>query len=648
MVWNISMPDAEWVTREHPDLESIIREVADKKVVAIDTETTGLDNVRCRVLYWSLSWESQPGFFRRLCLRSDTLGAFRQARIFDDPSREWCFANAKFDLHMLFNTGIDVKGTICDTQVMHALLYEEESHRLEHMARQVLGWQWKDDFKTGFKKEGPEAFLTRLEREDRDRLVEYASNDAYGTLFLRNKLKQELEEAATWSLYPELYSTLHDIFYKIEAPFTRVLWKCERNGFYVDRNYLQSINGPVSEELTRIEREIWRQVGWAINLNSPPQLRKYFFEEKKYKPFKMTKGGRSGVKEASTDADTLEFLATELGDPVADLMLKYRELDKLKGTYVEGIQEALDPWGRVHTHFNQDVARTGRLSSSDINLQNIPRPDTDKFRIRKAFIPEKGNNLIVADYEALEMRLLAAAAMEQDMIDIFKQGKDIHMGNASLVFNIPYEELAKAKKTDKDVKAGKLPESAMTDHYKFCLQKRQEVKTIGFGLNYGMKEAKLARDLGITKEEALALMDRYMARYPAVKHFYDEAINTVRKTGYAFTLLGRRRFLPEILAARNDLRWRAERQASNVPIQGTAADVVKMAMIQCDQANILDDFGYHMLIQVHDELAFEGPEETTEPCQARIQEIMEDSLPSKLAVDLKVSIAHGKSWMDCH
>lgn len=646
MAWNISMPDGEWFTSETPGLEALVREVADTPVMAIDTETTGLNYMKDRVLYWSLSWERRgtPGHFRRVCLRSDTLPAF--ARVFKNPDREWSFVNAKYDMHMLFNMGFELKGKIFDTSVMHSLLYEEERHDLDHMATSVLGWTWKDDFKTGFKTEGPLGFLTRLEMEDLPRLVEYASNDAYGTIFLRNKLKKELEEARTWSLYPETFPTLWELFHKTEAPFTRVLWKCERAGAFVDVNYLKSIEGPVTAELNKVEREIVRLVGRPINTNSRNQLSDYFFKEKNYRPLKMTKGGKSGVKAPAVDFDTLEYLVQQYNDPVAENMLIQRDLAKLKGTYVEGIQGSRDDYGRVHTRFNQDVARTGRLSSSDINLQNIPRPDTDKFRIRRAFIPEPGNNLIVADYEALEMRLLACAAMEPDMIQIFLDNKDIHMGNASLVFGIPYDDMKKAKSIDKEVKEGARPESDMTDYYQRCLLARQHVKTIGFGLNYGMKENKLARDLKISKKEALDLMERYMSRYPAVRNFYASSIETVRQTGYAFTLLGRRRFLPEIASAQSDVRWRAERQASNVPIQGTAADVVKMAMIKCDEANLLDEFGVHMLIQVHDELMFEGPEETTEPAKKRIREIMEDSLPTKLAVPLKVSIGSGKSWMD--
>lgn len=643
MAWNVHMPDAEWFT-PCAEIESVVREVDATKIIAVDTETTGLNYMRDIPLYWSMAWERPNGQIRRLCLRADTLPYFKHC--FAAADKEWVFANAKYDIHMLKNVGISIAGLVCDTPVMHSLLYEEESHALAHMGRQVLGWEWKDDFKEGFKKEGPFAFLTRLEQQDLPRLVEYASNDAYGTLMIRKELYRQLANAPTWSAFPDLFPTLLELFYKVEAPFTKVLWKCERAGVYIDAPYLKAIEGPVTQELQKIEREINRIVGWPLNTNSGPQLRKYFFEEKGYSPLKMTKGGKKGTREASVDAETLEYLASKYQDPVAKLMVSFRDLDKLKGTYVEGIQADLDPFGRVHTRFNQDVARTGRLSSANINLQNIPRPDGDKFKIRRAFIAEPGNDMIVADYEALEMRILAAASGERDMVQIFLDNKDIHMGNASLVFGLPYDDIKAAKKIDKEVKEGKRPESDMTDYMTKCLNSRQQVKEIGFGLNYGMKENNLAHRLGCTKEQALELMDKYMSRYPAVRKFYDESINQVKQCGYAFTLLGRRRFLPEITSSQNDVRWRAERQASNVPIQGTAADVVKMAMIKCDEEDIHGEFGYHMLIQVHDELMFEGPEETVEPAKKRIKEIMEDSLPIRLQVPLTVSIGSGKNWLD--
>lgn len=653
MGWNIDIPTAEWVTPATGNLESIIREIEDQPLVSIDTETTGKDDYMTEtVLYWSLSWESKlrPGTFRRACLRADTLPFFNP--IFSDYDREWPFVNAKFDLHRLYNMSALIKGKIYDTCVMHALLYEESPHRLEYMANHLLGWQWKDDFKKGFREEGPKNFLPRLEREELARLVEYASNDAYGTHQIFCKLKKELQETSTWSLYPEKYSTLGDYFFKIEAPFTRVLWKMERRGIFIDEPFLQAAMGPAATEIDKVSREVWGIVGHPINLNSPDQVAKYFFEEKGYPTRKMTKGGKTGIKKPSTDADTIEWLAEEYRDPVAERMLVIRDLTKVSGT-MKGIFEGRDQNGRCHTHFNQDTARTGRLSTSDIQFQNIPKPESDQFKVRRAFCARAKRRLIVADQEQLEMRLLAAATVsednpegEKDMIQIFLDGKDIHMGNAQLVFGIPYDDLVLAKKIDKGVKAGKLPASDITEYVKRCLEARDAIKSIGFGLNYGMKEGKLARQIKKTKQEAKALMEQYMSRYPAVSHFYASAIASAREYGYSYTILGRRRFHPEIVSMNNLERWEAERKAVNNEIQGTAADVLKMAMIQIDACDLDIHYGCEMINQVHDELVFDSPEEETDECMEIIKDIMEHPFDRDLKVPLIASIGSGQNWMD--
>ena len=510
--WNIAMPDAEWCTAEMPEkVTELVNELRQMKRVAIDTETTGLRFMTDIPLYWSLSWRRANGEARRACLRADALHFFRE--IFQDPERDWEFVNAKYDTHILYNVGIRLAGRLNDVSVRHALLYEEDSHSLKDMSGQILGWRWMsfEDTFGKIDKSSPNFLqdtLIRCEHTDRQKLVEYASNDAYGTLVLAETLDKELEEAEILSLYPDMYPNLYQYFKRLEVPFTKALWKCERNGNYVDTDYLKNIEDPVRKEIDSINIELNQRVrallatteetlkkkmltmmvGGVFNPNSPKQLQVLFFDVKGYKPLKMTNGGKSGVRQPSVDSDFLESIRHV--DKEAEIILRNREITKLYGTYVIGLQDARDMHGRVHTKYNADVARTGRLSSSQPNLQNIPRPDGDKFGIRRAFIPEEGNILVVADYEQLEMRLLAAAAGEQDMIDIFLKGIDIHMGNASFVYGIPYEDMEKAKKTEKKVKASELPESAMTDYFKKCMQARQEVKAIGFGQPMSQAEVK--------------------------------------------------------------------------------------------------------------------------------------------------------------
>lgn len=384
---NVDLPDAEWYTQDSEDLEPLVREITeDVPILAIDTETTGLDVVKDMPLFWSLSWGD-----RRICMHADTLPYFKDALL--DPTKKWVLANAKYDQHILANIGLPLAGELIDMQVMHALLFEEQPHGLKHVAKEILGWAW-NDFKDTFrfnkggkltldslpkdvvdsKGEAKGAFQTVQDailwsyKNDLPRLIEYASNDAYGTFQAYLALKKQLEEAPIHSLYPDRYSTLWDYFYKIEVPFTRVLWSCERHGAKVDQAYLDGIQTPVEIELERLKREINQKAGRLINPNSTPDLRKYFFVECKLKSKKMTKGGKSGNQQASLDADVLEELSYQ--HPVAKMLLEYRELEKLLGTYVKGLSNHMDHQGRIHTRFNQDIARTGRLSSSGPNLWN--------------------------------------------------------------------------------------------------------------------------------------------------------------------------------------------------------------------------------------------------------------------------------------
>lgn len=640
--WNIDTPPTEYYDCQSRGLDKVVREVIALPEVAIDTETTGLNTWQDVPLYWSLAWDK-----RRMTLNASALPYFAEA--FADPYKKWIFANAKYDAHILANLNVQIAGKLVDTQVQHSLLYEERSHRLKDMSLHLFDWRWmdfQDTFGKITKEHTPTDLIKKVELENFALLVEYASNDAWGTWQIYKELNKQLQNAVTYSLFrdiPPHIETLYDLFTKVEIPYTKVLWKNERNGVSIDEAYLARMAPQAEQELTELEREIDREVNGHINPRSTAQLRDIFFNKLNVKPLKNTKGGKSGTKVGSINEDFLNYYKDDI--PLANLLAQHRKLSKLHGTYIVGLSKILDPNKRVHTTFNQDIARTGRLSSKEPNLQNIPKPENDKWNLRKAFIASPGNVLIVGDYEQLEMRILACASFDRTMIDMINSGKDFHMGTASRLFGIVYDEIVESKKIGKAVKKYKtLPESALTPRVKECLFAREVAKTVGFGLVYGLGERSTAKQLKISREEAAEKIKQFKELMPRAEEFKHETIAETIKTGYAFTILGRRRNVPQILSNRNDERAQGERIAVNTPIQGSAADVVKMAQIQLDKVGLDKRFGCHSLMQVHDELVHECPAEVAEEARLEIKDCMEHPFTINLAVPLSVDINIGNNW----
>jgi DNA polymerase-1 len=662
MSWNIDLPTARYYdarTNSH-ELEMVIREVYNADTVAIDTETTGLVKWKDIPLYWSLAWGNN-----RCTLHADMLRYFTPC--FKNEGITWVLANAKYDMHILANFGHQLYGKWHDVQVMHALLFDDKPHKLKYIANHVLGWTWAD-FQDQFGKicstQSPQQLIERAERENFSLLIEYASNDAWGTLKSYEALRTMLQREVTFSLFrnaPPYIDTLWDFFTKIEAPFTKVLWKMERRGIKVDRARFAAARPEAENKLKEIEREITQRVGSHLNANSPAQVSAYA-NSLGIKPLKWTKGGKSGVRQPSWDSTTLEYYRHEV--PVFGLILQQREYSKLLGTYIIGLHELLDPNDRIHSSFNQDVARTGRLSSSDPNLQNIPRPENDHWNLRGAFITEPGWKMIAADYSQLEMRLLASAAQEQSMVDIFLRGWDIHAGNASLMFNVPYEDVDASKDLLK--KMAKLePQDALAEaesklpgvsqralshrisldaYLRDCAGYRSAAKNIGFGLNYGMGPGKLAGGLNCSVEEAKAKIAQYKSTYPAVERFMAEAIEEGRKYGFAFTVMGRRRNIPMIASSDKAQRSLGERLAVNTQIQGSAADVVRMAQVNIDASALDYIYNCHNVLQVHDELVFEVPEENVSLAKDDIEELMAHPFSMDLLCPLIAEAGVGDSW----
>jgi DNA polymerase-1 len=534
--WNIDTPDPEYVqglgpppppNTRTPEVGSLIRELKDQQYISLDTETTGLSNYKDYPLYWSIAWGN-----RRIALHASTLPQFKE--IFNDPLKRWIFANAKFDMHMLANYGTPLAGEAHCVQVMDSLIREEEPHDLKYMANIHLGHRWKsfqDTFGKISVKKGVSAedVIRKAEATDMGQLIEYASMDAWGTWELYWIFKKQLEAEPVYSLYcntPPYLRTLFDIFIKVEMPYTRVLWEMERKGVLIDMEKVNALSPKLlsdEEELSRqIVKESIKQLKDALrnltseqlaelpertvqllnglvrlNPKSTDQLRHYFFDQPEegglgLVPINKTKGGKKGIRVASVDQDTLEKLA-EVND-VAQLILDFRSIDKLHSTYVSNMQYYADAQGRIHTTFHQDIARTGRLTSRDPNLQNIPNPENDKWLIRSVFIAPKDYTLLVFDYKQLEMRLLACAANDVAMQSVFLRNWDIHMGNVSLMWGIPYDDIVDAKKMDKMIKDGKAPKSALTEYMAQCLAYRRQVKEIGFGQPDSQAEVKPAQN----------------------------------------------------------------------------------------------------------------------------------------------------------
>lgn len=662
MAWELSLPPAECILPDDPGMQDLVNEIFCTEEVALDTETTGLNLWKAQPLFWSLSWRAPRGNVRRIFMPIATTIFFTDC--FKDPDKRWLFVNAKFDTHMLANAGIHLAGKLIDCSVMHALLYEEERHGLKQMHQALFGWAW-NDFEGTFGKinkkvEGAvgEMLLQHWNSTNRRALIEYAACDAFGTFNIYEKLREELQAAGTWSAFPDVYPTLWELFDKTEIPFTKVLWHCERNGQLIDVEFLKTLEVPIAEEIRNLERKMVALRGKMFNPRSPVNKHAWLVVERELKPFKKTKGGKSGVRKDSIDKS---FFEKYDDDEAVQLLQRHAGLTKMLSTYVLALPANLDPLGRAHPRFNQDTVRTGRISSSgDFNATNIPNAEKDKFKVRHAFIAGPGKKLIIGDYEQLEMRLLAIMAGEQDMIDIFnnvdENGKklDIHMGNAAMVFagaykkkygfDLTYSMILRAKKVDKQVKEGELPKEALTDELALCLHARQAAKVIGFGLNYGMKPKKMASNIGCTEAEAEELYNEYMRKYPTVKHFFDQAVEITREKGFSFSYLGRRRFLPDIQSRNSFERYQAERQAGNMIIQSSAADVARLAMIKCFEEKVYERFGARMLMQVHDEIMHDCPEETAKEAMVVIKHCMEHAMPHDFSVPLDVSIGIGDAW----
>jgi DNA polymerase-1 len=565
-----------------------------------------------------------------------------------DTSLTWYFTNQTFDFCMLANSGVSPPmGDSYCTLAMDWLHNENRQgrHGLKETTLDYTG-AGMEEFNTAFpglKEESTETRILRALDTDFRRAISYASDDAYATFrvfhILRDFLaKEEMVDG----------KSLWDYFQEVEMPFTRVLFNMIRRGIMIDTGYLEDLKPQLHGSIQQLERKIVKMAGKELNLNSTKQMAWLLFEKLGLKPISKTKKGGK----PSTDVNTLQRYADD-GVEICEEILKLRKLTKFNSTYVEGLSKWLDPEGRIHATLTQHVTVTGRLSSSDPNLQNLPRPDNDVFCIRDAFMPREGYTFLVLDYDQLEMKLLAHESQEQNMIDVINRGWDIHTGTASLMYNYPYESIIDAVKKKKKAKDNK--EIKLTDLELAMCQARQDAKSVGFGLNYGEGPKKLAHTLGCSVDEAKRRIEKYFLPYPAVREFINDVHRQIRDRCMVSTLVGRPRRFPEMASIGDRPYWdlssqekmtvaQNERQSVNSIIQGGASDVAKKAMLLCEFDPQLADLGVEMLLQIHDELIFEVPVESMEEAMPIIKQHMEHPLGYDLSVQLTVGGGIGNSW----
>ncbi len=603
--------------RDEPQLRALVDKLKQAGHFTFDLETTSQNPMMAEIVGFSFSCKEGEAFYvpvsappegadpyAHLTMQPKQGGEIdlREALgpILTDESLAKNAQNAKYDILVLSQYGIRVRGLRFDTMLASYLLNPTgRQHNLDLLALEHLN----------IKKIPTSELIGKGKKQISMRdvplnlVARYACEDADVTERLRRLFEPRLKEAGLWELFQE-----------VEIPLIPVLVHMEETGVALDRPYLEAMSRDMEQQLRALEETIYEMAGERFNINSTQQLARILFEKLKLPTGRRTKTGYS------TDAAVLEKLAKDYELPRK--LLEYREISKLKSTYVDALPRLINPrTGRVHTSYNQTVAATGRLSSSDPNLQNIPIRTEIGRQIRRAFIPGKpGWKILDADYSQIELRIMAHLSKDENLIRAFQNGEDVHRATAANVFGVPPEAVT--------------PEL------------RRRAKEINFGIMYGMGVYGLAQRLEITPEEAQTIIQEYFVKYPGVNDFIIRTLNEARQKGYVTTLLNRRRYLPEILSENRRVREFAERTAINTPIQGTAADMIKVAMIRIDRRLQEEKLQSKMIMQVHDELVFEAPEEELETLRALVAYEMANAL--KLDVPIKVDIGIGNNWLEAH
>ncbi len=583
------------------ELNELVLSLSQAKEICVDTETTSLNTLQASLV--GIGFSTEPGLAWYVPLngplpKEKTLDKLQT--LFESDNTSFFGHNIKYDYHILQKYNLNIKNISFDTMIASYLLTpQNRKHGLDHLSLEILG-KHKIPIKSLIKEGKKQISMNEV---DLVSIKEYCSEDVDYTYRLKSYFEKQLEDASLTSILRE-----------IEIPLIFVLARMEKKGIYLDANKLSEMRKNLLEQIQVIKDKIFEEVGSEFNLNSPKQL-----SEVLYTRLGLTPPTSRKKTEYSTGAKVLEMLADE--NAVVSKILEYRELEKLRSTYVEALPEQINSnTNRIHCTFNQSVAATGRLSCQDPNLQNIPIRGDEGRKIRLGFKPQKENwSYLSADYSQIELRLLAHFSEDPELIKAFKEEKDIHSHTAAAVFNIPISEVTK--------------------------DMRYQAKAVNFGILYGQGPFGLSQETGISMRDASNFIKTYFARYPRVSQYISDCKKLVKEKKYATTLIGRKRPIQEIDNKNPIIRAAAERLAVNTPLQGTAADLIKIAMIQIDKEIQKQKLSGYMILQVHDELIFEVPNEELPIFEEMVKRIMESALTLK--VPLLVDVKIGKNWAEC-
>ena len=586
--------------------KEVVAALKNSKEICFDSETTGIDPNQAKLVGLSFSISAGSGWYIPCPDDTDAVNKILQdlKPVFEDVKKIWIGQNIKYDMLMLKWCGIELKGEIFDAMLAHYVIEPDGKRSMDWLSAKYLGYEPIPIEELIGKKGKNQGNMRDVELE---KIKEYAVEDADITLQLKNVFAPKLKQYG-----------VETVFYKIDNPLVKVLANMEFEGIRIDEVFLKHYSKELETDANKAEESVYKQAGVKFNLASPKQLGEVLFEKLQLDPkAKKTKTGQY-----ATGEDVLLKLSHE--HKICEDILEFRELSKLKSTYVDALPQLINPKsGRVHTSYAQAVAVTGRLASNNPNLQNIPIRTARGREIRKAFIPRNDKYVLVsADYSQIELRIVAAISGDKNMCQAFKDGTDIHTATASKVFNVKQEEVTK--------------------------EMRYKAKSVNFGIIYGQGAFGLAENLGISRSEAKEIIDNYKKQFNGIQKYMDGSINFAKEHGYVQTLMGRKRWLRDINSANFTVRGFAERNAINSPIQGTAADMIKMAMIKIEEAFHQNKFQSKMLLQVHDELVFDVIKEELEAVKPVILHCMQTAMKLPNDVPTNAEIGFGNNWLEAH